>query len=50
VVSSAFTGNQGYVYALVVLAGAGVVGLVAALLLPWTTRPPATATGDVATR
>jgi MFS family permease len=34
VVSSAFTGNEGYGYALVVLGGVALVGLVAAMLLP----------------
>ena len=34
VVSSAFTGSEGYGYALIVLGGVAVIGLVAAMLLP----------------
>jgi predicted MFS family arabinose efflux permease len=40
VVSSAFSGAQGYGYALIVLGVVGVIGLVAALLLP-SRRPDA---------
>ncbi len=43
VVSSAFTGSEGYGYALIVLGGVAVIGLVAALLLPRRT-PSAAAT------
>ena len=43
VVSSAFTGSEGYGYALIVLGGFAVIGLVAALLLPRRT-PSAAAT------
>jgi hypothetical protein len=34
VVSSAFSGNEGYGYALIVLGGVAVIGLIAALVLP----------------
>jgi MFS family permease len=40
VVSSAFSGSEGYGYALIVLGAVGVIGLVAALLLP-SRRPDA---------
>jgi MFS family permease len=43
IVSSRFTGDQGYVGAVLVLAGAGLVGLLAAILLP--SRPPAVEVG-----
>ena len=47
VVSSAFTGAEGYGYALIVLGVVGVIGLIAALLLP--SRKPEVAEPTVAT-
>jgi MFS family permease len=44
VVSSAFSGSEGYGYALIVLGAVGVIGLVAALLLP-SRKPDATGAG-----
>jgi MFS family permease len=41
VVSSAFSGSEGYGYALIVLGGVAVIGLIAALLLPSRLAQPA---------